>query len=38
MGCFFVVVVVVFVFLFFIFGCPEAYGIPGPGIRSESQF
>ena len=24
-------------FLFFIFGCPEAYGVPGPGIRSEPQ-
>ena len=22
------------VFCFFIFGCPEAYGVPGPGIRS----
>lgn len=25
-------------FLFFIFGCPSAYGVAGPGIRSEPQF
>lgn len=24
-------------FFFFFFGLPMAYGIPGPGIRSESQ-
>ena len=24
-------------FFFFFFGCPEAYGVPGPGIVSEPQ-
>ena len=25
-------------FIFLIFGCPSAYGLPGPGIRSHPQF
>ena len=27
-----------FFFFFFFFGCSAAYGVPGPGIRSELQF
>ena len=23
---------------FYLFGCPMAYGVPGPGIRSKLQF
>ena len=34
---FFFSLCVVFLFVC-LFGCPVAYGVPGPGIRSESKF
>ena len=28
---------ILFYFMLFLFGQPEAYGVPGPGVRSELQ-